>query len=748
MGLKCKIIKNKDGVVQKVSAPNGNDSILYKDAMNKHNSQKTALHTWATAYTDNFNLYYGDWQNSPSEDQSLDANGEPVLSDVESYLDNIKGIAPPLTDMDILGLRSLMISNGIQNIEELDQAIGNFIVNGKIEINRRNLKKSGLYSQDEINRIMRDGIARRNLTDLFNRFNSVVIGEPSARTNYMLSSDIDSDISYISDAYTLSGKKDFINPEKLENDLLEALGGIKDRMDFDRAVFNLPYDSIIERYQSDAEYAESLFDHYSAYDRVNVVDSGGDMVTDSAAPALSSYSVYNEKAASELIADLSALTAVDPEIWNDAELIKEGLRRVTANAAKMGIDLADLEDSYDAKGQGEIEDFLLGLDTYVRSLAPGREPNTSFYEDYDSFFSLGSPVTRPVILNESEKNLSRIVVRDNTGTTYNDIQLYENFGLIHLRGNIFLKIDKKNRSELYDVAYQFNDAYEKLFKMPMFPIGDSAGKSREEVISMIKEWANKKSSSRQSDEMVVFKKIYNLDTDPAPSTVDVQRELNRYMERQKHEPVSPYDNIRLRNLILKEKIASSDLYNKVLSSIVFDPGSFSLHLTNNGPMSIREIELSTSGELRDLLLRSALHSNDASLGNLFYIQDYPDIYRNANFYRDLYTRHPELTPEINVNYQTLEDGRIKTYFSGDFVNVNNVLMEKIAEDGGMSVFEEIASMRESSMDYFGGPRILKSDAYVLSTYDNPSPGGGTNFISKGDLVKESVIEKTMEKRSC
>lgn len=748
MGLKCKIVKNKDGVVQKVSAPNGNDSILYKDAFDKHKSQNRALHTWATVYTDNFNLYYGDWQNNPSKDQSLDENGEPVLSDVESYLDNIKGITPPLTDTDLLSIRSLMISNGIRNIEELDQAIGNFIANGRIEVNRRNLKKSGLYSQDEINRIMRDGLVRRSLTDLLVKFNDMIIGGASARTSYMLSADIDSDINEVTDAYTSSGKKDFINPEKLENDLLDALGGIKDQSEFEQAVFNLPYDSVIERYQSDAEYANDLFSRYSAYDRAGVVYSEGNARTTSSAPTLLSYSIYNEKAAGEIEADLAVLTAVDPEVWSDDTLIKEGLRRVTINAANMGIDLTGLEDAYDAKEQIEIEDFLLGLDTYVRSLAPGREMNTSFSHDYDAFFSLGSPVTRPVMLSENEKILNNIVVRDNSGIAYNDIQLYERFGLIRLRDNIFLKVDKPNRDEIYDVAYQLNDAYSKLYKRPLVPIGDISGKSREEVISLIKEWANKNSSSRQSEEMVLLKTIYNLDINPVPATVDIQRELNRYMERQKHVPISPYDNIRLRNLVLKEKIASSDLYNKILSGIVFDPVSFSLHLANSGPISVREIELSTSGELKDLLLRSALGSNDASLNNLFYIQDYPDIYRNVDFYRDLYMRHPELAPEINVSYQTLEDGRIKTYFSGDFVNVDNILMEKIAEDGGMSVFEEIGAARESSMDYMGGPRVLKSDAYVLSTYDNPSLSDSADFISKGDLAKESIIEKTIEKRSC
>lgn len=746
MGLKCKITK-KQGVIERVAAPNGKNSILYKDALDKHKSQSVAASTWATAYTANFNLYYGDWQRGMSENLTLDENGEPILSDVESYLDNMKGIAPPLTDQDRVSLRSLMISNRIKDIDTLNESLASFMKKGAIEVNRKTLTESSLYSLDEINRIMASSVARQNLSDLVARFNNMMLSEPSAKDRYLLSEDLDGDLHSDGETYNEAGKREFINPYRIENDLLQTLGGIKDRSDFDEAVKTLPYESIIEQYFADSSYADEIFNRYSVYDRVNVVDSEGNSASRSAASELVSYSVYDEKAASVVRSDIAALSSVAPDVWSDRELIMEGLSEIEKNAASMGIDLYGLESAYDAKTQGEIEDFLLGLDTFIASLQPGRDMNTAFFEDYDIFFSRSGEVSQPVILNEREKGLNMVVRRNDGAVAYNDVELYNSFGLIRIRGNLFHKVERASRDELYDTLYEINSISDK----PMFPFGDLKGKTREEAIAKIKEWANKNVTSTQSEEMVLNKAIFGFSVSPVTEDVDIQRELNRFVERSQHDPITPYDNIRLRRLILKEKIKNTPLYNKVLSNIVFDPTGFSLHLTSSDPISLKDIELETSGELKDLLLRSALHSNDESLQRLFFIEDKQEGYKTAAFYRDLYTRHPSLAPEMNVSYETLEDGMVKSYFSGDFVAIGTasggVLMEKAAADGGMSVFAPINYTGSANMDYVDRTRKLKSDAYVLKMYDN-SMTSDESYLENIRLAKAEAIENIIEKRSC
>lgn len=745
MGVNCQIIKSKTGEVTRVVAPNGKDSILYGDALAKATRQDAALKAWATAYTEDFGLYYGDWQHNPQPDQDLDENGEPVLNDVMSFIESRRGIAPPLTDADIMSLRSIMIPNNIRDVEELNQAISSFIRGGEVVVNKKTLIGSGLYDVDEINRILSSPEATSNLKGLISRFNSMMLGPVSNRNRYLLSNYYEGDLDSMTDSYTESGKKSILNPYKVENEIRKQVGGIKDRSEFDQAFAELPYESVVERYQSDAEYADRMFERYSSYDVVNVMDAYGANKTSSSLPTLISYSFYNKKASTELKSDIAALVAVDAETWQEAGIIKEGLRRVTENGAKMGIDLVGLENSYDEKQQSEIEDFLLGLDLFVRSLAPGRELDTSFAADYDSFFGLGQQETAAVMLNENERQLNIVVFNDNTNKL-SDVQLYENYGIIRLRDDIFHKVEKQSKEDLYRTLYDLQDSYNQVYGKSMLPIGDTANKSREEVISDLKEWINKNKRYDQSEEMALNKAIFGFSLQRSTPDVDVQRQLNRYMERSSHTQVDAVDALRLRQLVLKEKIKGSALYNDVLSNIVFGAGGYSVSLENADPITLRDMELSVSGEILDLLMRFSLDSN-TNIQDLFFLEDRQDINKTLDFYKDLYSRHPHLAPEIDVDYEILEDGRVKTYYSSNLGLVGGVLMEKIAEDGGYSVFQDIGKVdNNTAATYQMRSAELKPESYTLKSYDKGR--SAQEFVKQAYVEKESVLTDIINKRSC
>lgn len=74
----CSILKDPDtGNVISVLAPNGQPSLLYRDALEVFKTADDAVRAWATAYTPEFMRYHGDWINEPTS-VSLDENGEPV----------------------------------------------------------------------------------------------------------------------------------------------------------------------------------------------------------------------------------------------------------------------------------------------------------------------------------------------------------------------------------------------------------------------------------------------------------------------------------------------------------------------------------------------------------------------------------------------------------------------------------------------------------------------------------------------
>jgi hypothetical protein len=85
--MSCSIIRNKEGEVSKVLAPNGKESILYDGIVEQTGNPEESVGIWALAYTDAFKENFGDWEtpNNPDVITQLDTNGEPSVHDVLSY---------------------------------------------------------------------------------------------------------------------------------------------------------------------------------------------------------------------------------------------------------------------------------------------------------------------------------------------------------------------------------------------------------------------------------------------------------------------------------------------------------------------------------------------------------------------------------------------------------------------------------------------------------------------------------------
>lgn len=100
--MSCKIIRNKENKIQRVNAPNGKESILYKsikdllpdkielDSYVRHavingnikatSKDEIALALWSKVYTSKFKEWFGDWENDPKNaSKVVDQNGEPLI---------------------------------------------------------------------------------------------------------------------------------------------------------------------------------------------------------------------------------------------------------------------------------------------------------------------------------------------------------------------------------------------------------------------------------------------------------------------------------------------------------------------------------------------------------------------------------------------------------------------------------------------------------------------------------------------
>lgn len=736
MGISCQIIRNGKKI-ERVLTPKGTDSNLYKSALEEVNDPSLALKIWATAYIPEFKLYYGDWTREGEE---------PSLSAVSEYLEARQGIAPPMTDQDISDMRSLMIGNKIKTADELNAALDPFIRRGAVEVNRENLMKSGLYSVDEINRILENPKAKEDLEGLISRFNSMMLYGMDARMTYLFTSDYDGDVYFMSNEYSASGKKQFISPAKIDSELRERVGGIKTRNEFDAAMESFPYDAVSERYFSDQAYADRLFNYYSRFTRLNVVDSSGENVRNSERRNLLSFtSGFNEKVSGEMLEDVNALIEMPSELWEDEDLVKEGLRKIALAGADMGIDLTGLENQYYNKSKEEFDDFLLGLDLYLRSLRPGREYYESFSEDYDNFFGKGEVKQDLAILRPGEDNLNVSIMEPSYRS---DVEIYENASMIHLHDNVYQKVAKMPKEKLYDTLYEMAMIDPRVLPSDAYPgtSGKATGHPKEAVIRSIKEYVLKHTDYNQSEEITLNKLIFGHPLNEVKPKQDIQRDLNRYMERKnRNRSVNAFG---LRSKLLRAQILNPQLYNNTLYNIVHENGGFSLK--NSDPMTLRELDLALPEEIKDLLYDYAIHSSDPSMRDLFFIKDYPDICKSVDFYLNYYRNNPEAIKDMTFAYAEVpgHDNLIKTVAVDDVIRVRDVIYQKVAEDGGYSIYEAYMDVKDNSNGLIDNVDRVSGEAIVLNQYNKATVETETDMIEYDSFAKENEIEKIKEQRTC
>lgn len=74
----CQVFRNDTGSITSVTAPNGQESKLYKNILSVQPDPEAALKLWAQVYTPSFKEWFGDWEKKEGS-EVVDDNGEPLL---------------------------------------------------------------------------------------------------------------------------------------------------------------------------------------------------------------------------------------------------------------------------------------------------------------------------------------------------------------------------------------------------------------------------------------------------------------------------------------------------------------------------------------------------------------------------------------------------------------------------------------------------------------------------------------------
>lgn len=723
MGRSCYVIKNKEGGVDNVLAPNDQPSGLYQRAMEVLGDQKQALSVWGTAYSPDFVSFFGDWMSIPSE-YDLDSNGEPRYDDVMSFIKQKNYAVGNFMSDEVKDINNTITSLGVDNINDLnDMIVSNFLSGSDIFINRYNLERSGMYDADEIDNIMTNRSEYERVRDMMRRIVDFMSeGDLNEKDTYFLSSesDLGDDYMIYEDAYDSLGKRRVLNPMEVRDTIMRAVGGISDRREFDQAFASVPYPSLALRYQEDQDYADRMYDMYRTMTRMEIRDEYGNMITDSYPRNIIPY-ISMPKDMKGLRDKVGEIINMDD--FKDVKNVAGRLYDIAMDLADIGVDISEaISDEMVISRPEDIRDLMASLDVMLSSIQNGDPVYDDFISDLDRITGKGNPIYE---VQDTYSTGNRMVYVRSGKTPPSD--MYDRNMLYVGRNTYHDTAPITDTDQAYEMLADIGISQPSYLPAGVVPQG--ASRSDIGVVKdNIKKLVMDNISSSNTESMILARLIYQHPVTPNVDDVDIDREFKRYIARREKSRDLIKSCALLRRTQIKERLKKSDLYNNVLRFLDFN-GLYNVSLNHHDRRTLKDIEMSLpDGQVRDLLFDVAIESSDSSMRDLFYL-DRQDRMMDVGFYRYLYQRNPGLLREVNGGVEARPDGSFLARGRyDDFVSFQSGLYEKVGEtvNGGIYsfvdnfIYSDPSSYQDSMVRKIGDVTVRSDDNRLSRIEDNPS----------------------------
>lgn len=347
-----------------------------------------------------------------------------------------------------------MISNSIYSIRSLINRVrSSFYVDGNLILNEENLRRSGLYNETEISRIL-DNPSVLNEVSSFMRLlldysnNEHDLGKESYFTTVEKPY---GPVVYKNGVFNKLGKRASYNPAEVYEVIKNTVGGISVASEFDAAFESLSdsYPELVERYQSDKSFALSLFNEFSNMNIVPVVALEDNNIVEGKRRSLSKlqdYAYYSPIGSESLRARISAfLNRVNADTEED---LRSMIWDVEEACVGLGIDIVGVSKAYDGTEESlnKIDSLMLDLDIYV-----ARRNDDTYAPTLASAIDdvLGDSQDRRVMfLPEYMDNMNIVYMESDI----DPVSAFENHSLLYLGGNLYHKVERDNLGDLYDIA--------------------------------------------------------------------------------------------------------------------------------------------------------------------------------------------------------------------------------------------------------------------------------------------------------
>lgn len=771
MGLNCKIHRGKNNNIEIVEAPNGAQSVLYRDALNHVENKEKALDIWSVAYTNGYMETNGDWVDNPIPTR-LDKNGEPRLNNVLSYMKKLRNSGKRLSNSELAALANNMYSLPINSLNDLYKEVRNtFYTNGIFSIEEGALRDSVLYTDMEVTEIVSNPNLQNDIKNIVEKIEEEYISDNSkfdtlVKTYYFN----DQDLLFDTNMTVGVGKYQALNPMETNKIISDIVGGVGDRATFSQKMEELPYQTIIDRYNSDSEFASEFFERYSTLYKMPVLKQvegvvSKRMVNETA--LILTEVVTLADSSKEVLADIDFINEIPEIVWEDSsEDIRGILENIEKGLVDFNIDVVGLAEVSQEKNSADVKNYLNDINDFIVKLQGKRLTDSdinNFADSTDTYFTkeITNEVkyTAPLLQDRTLVNLI---------STTSEINLFKSASLIETDTNVFHKVKViEDKTVLYDTMYElvvrdnnllpkeafYPTAYDADNTFNRGKLNDPLNKDviitdmRRYMLRRMYDFKGEVTSQNVEDleTLIIYKTMFSH---PLNVTTDINytNEYARYKNVEGNFDYLSTDFIaEFYNYVLQNKADNSKAYQTVLRQFKFDERGITLE--NNNIQTRQQINLlAPSTSLFTKLKQYANISKDEGMRNIFPQETIDNFVQDNNFQRAYYSNNPNLAPHYKGAYDLDGDLLITNNSSASYVITKDGLFEKIQEQNNTSFYRQIPIVENAYLnnykEHFSVNTTVDFDKY--KKYMTASPNESVQYSKLYNSKEEAIIKQKID----
>jgi len=600
--MSCNLIYS-NGKLKNVLDDSGKPSKLYKDAMKMFGEQK-ALDIFLTSKSKSFISVFGE--------------KEPTLKTVLNFITEQNSSKEKLSKEQELEIFNTSIN--IKNFNPATMVELFYDDNGLFIIDKNKLKESGYYTDYEI----------ENLQDNFDNIKLAI--EKLKNSDDIKYSEQDYDDVEKTNIVNSFGKMSVLNPNIVNQEIIQVLGGIEDRNEFDLKLAEIEYPQFQKNVDKD-----SLFKEMQEYKQAEVyVEDNGQIrpekntETESILPIVAKLSNNASK--------LSTITSVDLDVLQENE---QETRKVLEN-----IENTLIEDGLDLIGLSEkpinqkMKMFLVSLQEFL--ISPTKENTKDFADKYNELFEKNLENKTEKI--KADKNFIKL------DTNLSEEELFDKYSFVKAGENLYFKVNKKPLSEMYNI-------------LKTYPEKEI---SEEEVLENYQDFSN----IENAQAVYLFKKYFDF-----PQKTESKQKIKQPKNKVSEEFVSDF-YIKM----LKEKKKNSFLYNNFYK--FFSVNGKGLYLTHTDNITMGQIKMFADQELKDYSLLSKQMPD---------LTDEVVNINDINTRRDIAINYPNTVKNVKeqVYFLPKENEIIVKDTTEEFIKIGENIFEKVDELNNLSLYLQL-----------------------------------------------------------